>query len=137
MTKSHFFFSSVRRSGFSLVEVLTAIAILGVITGMVVPLISSANTAARTSTARRNAQTVSSTFSVARSAGVNQWNSNSTPPQIVHDLTVGVTPSDGPFAGRVFVVPNLPPTSAPEFTEMMQFLDWDPTNIQLNYNSHL
>ena len=126
-----------RPAGFSLVELLTAIAILGIITGLAVPLINSVNNSARTSVARRNAQTVSSTFAVAKTAGVSGWNSQSTGAQIVVDLMHGVTPIDGPFAGRLFVIPNLPSESSPEFSEMMSFLDWDALNVQLNYNSRL
>ncbi len=124
------------RQGFSLVEVLAVLVVIGIITSIAIPYISNINNTSHASAARRNAQVVSSTFFVAKTAGVNLWDATSSTAAIVDNLRAGVSPLDGPFKGKMFIVPNLPSDSSPEFTEMMSYLDWDPQNVQLNYNSH-
>jgi prepilin-type N-terminal cleavage/methylation domain-containing protein len=124
------------RRGFSLVEVLAVLVVIGVITSIAIPFVSSVNNTSRASAARRNAQVVSSVFFGAKTAGVTLWDASSTPQAIVGNLRDGVSPPDGPFKGRTFIVPNLPADSTAEFAEMMSYLDWDAQNIQLNYNGH-
>lgn len=119
-----------------MVEVLSVLMVIGIITAIAIPFVSNVNSTSRASAARRNAQVASSIFFGAKTAGVNLWDASSTPKAIIDNLRDGVSPPDGPFKGRLFIVPDLPADSTQEFTEMMSYLDWDPQNIQLNYNGH-
>ena len=131
-------FSPQMRShrGHTLVEILAVVALLGLITALVLPNISHVNTVARESAARRNAQVVSSTFAGAKSAGVNLWGPTTTPNQIMADLRRGVSPPDGLFKDKIFIVSSLPEESSQEYNEMMGYLDWDTNTLQLYYNGH-
>ncbi|MFN0077455.1 MAG: type II secretion system protein [Prosthecobacter sp.] len=100
--------SSVRRpnrSGFSLFEVLMLIAVLGVILGITVPMLSH-NGSVYAARDRRNAQELSSTSIMAQAAGLNFVQGEDVF-DTVRAIVRGGMPVRGALKGKVFVVPGL------------------------------
>lgn len=95
----------LNRFGFSLFEVLMVVAILGVISGITIPMFwkTDAVYAARD---RRNAQELSATSMMAQAAGLNFIQEESVQ-DTVRAIVRGGMPVGGAFKGRVFVVPGL------------------------------
>ncbi|MBB5034309.1 type II secretion system protein [Prosthecobacter vanneervenii] len=99
--------SSLRRtrSAFSLSEVLMVVAIIGVMVGIVVPMLNQ-NDAVYAARDRRNAQELCSTCAVAQAAGVNFVQDESVI-DTVRSIVRGGMSVNGAMRGRVFVVPGL------------------------------
>ncbi len=105
--KSHTCLSSQRRVrfAFSLFEVLMCVAIIGVMAGIVVPMISQGD-AAYAARDRRNAQELCSTCMMAQAAEVNFVQDESVL-DTVRAIVRGGMSVRGAMRGRVFVVPGL------------------------------
>jgi len=93
------------RLGFSLFEVLMFVAILGVILGIVVPMLSQ-NDAIYAARDRRNAQELCSTTMMAQVAGLNFVQGEDVI-ETVRAVVRGGMPVQGAMKGRLFVVPGL------------------------------
>ncbi len=94
--------------GFSLVEMLTVISVIGIIASIAIPNIGSISTSAKTAVAQRNAQSIVSMFAAGQAAGVT-W-AGATRNALVASTISGQSPTDGPFVGKTFRVPNISST---------------------------
>jgi type II secretory pathway pseudopilin PulG len=92
-------------SAFSLFEVLMFIAIIGVMAGMVVPMLGQ-NDAAYAARDRRNAQELCSTCMMAQAADLNFVQDESVI-DTVRAIVRGGMSVRGAMRGRIFVVPGL------------------------------
>ncbi len=98
--------SKIKSAGFSLIEMLTFVCILGIMATMAIPLFG--NTAgARQAKDQRNAQNFCSMATAASAAGIAVISGTSDVEVVMHRLTDGLTVTKGPLSGRTFKVPNV------------------------------
>ena len=87
-------------SGFSLFEVLMAVAIIGILVSIVVPVLSGSNQYAAERD-RRNAQEMTAVCMAAQAAGLNFVVPGDLP-GTVRNILAGGAPSNGAFSGQGF-----------------------------------
>lgn len=132
LNKKHSF-----KAGFSLVEMLVVIAVIGIIAAIAVPNIGRINDSAKDATYRRNAQNVASVFASAQAAG-HDFSAAGTLGEaaIIGAIITGATISDtdSPFNGTYFGVPGMDSTDAVSETEgAAKYLVWNAASGQLLY----
>lgn len=125
------------KAGFSLVEMLVVIAVIGIIAAIAVPNIGRINDSAKDATYRRNAQNLASVFASAQAAGVDfSAGGTRTEAQIIGAMITGATvaDADSPFNGTYFGVPGLDSTDAvSETAGAAKYLTFDTASSQLLY----
>ncbi|MEM0897542.1 MAG: prepilin-type N-terminal cleavage/methylation domain-containing protein [Verrucomicrobiota bacterium] len=102
-----------KKSGFSLVEMLVVIAVIGIIAAIAVPMIGNVTAQAANNAVSRNAQNIASVYSAALAAG---YAGTTTVDLAYAAMRTGVT-GTGEFASTRFQVPNLPDPDATPSTD--------------------
>ena len=109
------------RSGFSFFEVLMIVAIIGVLAGIAVPLLSQ-NDSFYAARDRRNAQELCSTCMMAQAADLNFVQDDSVI-DTLHAIVRGGMSVRGAMRGRVFVVPGLSEEDIPGAAKYLRVQD--------------
>jgi prepilin-type N-terminal cleavage/methylation domain-containing protein len=97
---------SRHRQGFSLLEMLTTVAIVGVLASIALAAMTSINQNTKDARDRRHAQQIAAICNAAQAAGVDFMTSNELK-TVVQNVVTGGSPKDGPFVGKFFAVPSV------------------------------
>jgi prepilin-type N-terminal cleavage/methylation domain-containing protein len=108
--------------GFTLVEMLTTIAILAVLTSIALPSMSSINQNSVDTRDRRNAQELSAICAVAQAAGLD-FVAGEDLAQTVRNVVEGGAPTDGAFAGKFFGMKGMAPTDQASALRYLEILN--------------
>jgi prepilin-type N-terminal cleavage/methylation domain-containing protein len=117
--------STYRRSsrashGFSLIELLTVVAILGVFASIALVMMGNINQSSVDTRDRRNAQELAAVCASAQAAGID-FVVDGDLAETIRNVVKGGEPADGAFAGRFFGLQGLAPAdqeTAKKFLEL-------------------
>ena len=114
--------------GFSLVEMLVVIAVIGVIAAIAIPSIGAINASAQIAVAERNAQSVMSVYQSGLAAGAT-WGTITLASDLVTAVVKGANGS-GAFAATNFQVPSM---SATDQTNCAAYIVKDASTLAWSY----
>ena len=100
--------SAMRMRGFSLREMLVALALLGMLASLVLSGLPNINQQSNQTRDKRNAQELATVCATAQAAGVDFVVAGDMD-QTIKNVVAGGEPADGAFAGRFFGLPGLTP----------------------------
>ena len=115
-------------SGFSLVEMLIVIAVLGVMAAIALSNLTNHREVIKQTRNRRNAQEMASLCIAAKAAGVS-FVVPGDPVQTARNAVVGATATKGSFAGKTFRLPGL---QEEEILAAAYYLDVQGTEVMYN-----
>lgn len=110
--------SQLQKNGFSLIEVLMFLAIVGIILGIALPHLASSNDY-RAARDRRNAQELSSFAAATQAAGLNLIVEDDVKVTVTNLMRGGI-PTAGAFKGHLFVGPRLLTEDAEAATQYLR-----------------
>ena len=119
-------------NGFSLVEMLVVVAVIGIIAAISISQIGRLNDSAKDAQYRRNAQAIASVFSAAKSAGVDFYVPGDKTATITAIVVGGTVTEEGPFKDSYFGVPGL---SVVDQASAAVFLELDDVTSSLLYKA--
>ena len=122
----HYTTKNKKGRGFSLVELLTVIAVIGIMSGIGIANISGVNNKAKTGVEQTNARNIASLYNNAVQAGA-PFTDNTNKTTITEDLVSGVTGVEVP---STFKLGGLTDES---IAAAMPYLELDPTTNMLTY----
>ncbi len=93
--------------GFSLVEMLSVIAVIGIISAIAIPQIGRINDSSRDAVDKRNAQQLVSVFEAGSAAGANFYRTDYTLHQTIAQVRHGRLISGGVYDGSFFGLPGM------------------------------
>ena len=98
--------SKARVSGFGLVELLTVIAVLGIMTSILVPAMAGVSESANTRRCQRIAQEFATLYTSSIAAGCTDLDNPTSVSEVLEKLTAGVN-GTGIFVDTQFRLPNV------------------------------
>lgn len=113
-------------SGLSLIELLVAVAIMGILLNMALMTFGGAREGAENQRDKRNAQEIASVAASANAAGA-QFVVSGDLQATIQQLRQGTTPSNGAFRDRTFRITNIPDA---EIQSAMRYLALNNDMVQ-------